>query len=189
MKTNEPSYFSHHFLIAMPHLQDPNFARTVVYLIEHTDVGAMGLVINRETELTLCDVLQQIHPKEAVSAHCHAIPIYAGGPLHTDRGFVLHPQGEHFQSTVDLGELAMTTSHDILSEIAAQRGPSRFLIALGYASWEMGQLEREICDNAWLVCPARPEVLFDVPLAERLTHAAALLGVDWQRLSSAVGHA
>lgn len=189
MKTNESGYFNHHFLIAMPHLQDPNFARTVVYLIEHTDEGAMGLVINRETTLTLFDVLHQLHPKETVDAHCHTVPIYAGGPLHPDRGFVLHPHGWQCQSTVDLGALAMTTSQDVLLDIAAQRGPSRFLIALGYASWEMGQLEREICENAWLVCPAHAEVLFDVPLTERLSHAAALLGVDWPRVSSVAGHA
>ncbi|MCQ4348286.1 YqgE/AlgH family protein [Pseudomonas stutzeri] len=185
----DSGYLKHHFLIAMPHMADPNFAQTLIYLVEHNPHGAMGLVINRTSELDLADVLEQLRPGAEPAEHCRQVPIYNGGPVHTDRGFVLHPNDWSFQATLPLGELALTTSQDVLLAIADGSGPERFLIALGYAGWEAGQLEAELIDNAWLTCPADPALLFEAPVDQRLQRAAARLGVDLGLLSSQAGHA
>lgn len=182
-------YLKHHFLIAMPHMADRNFAQTLVYLVEHNEHGAMGLVVNRLGKLSLADALEQLRPDGTIDARCRQLPLHAGGPVHTERGFVLHPPGWHYQATVELDELALTTSQDVLLAIADGYGPERFLIALGYAGWEAGQLEAELFDNAWLTCPADPAVLFDVAVEQRLACATARLGIDLGRLSSQVGHA
>jgi len=189
MNSTAPSYLKNHFLIAMPHMADPNFAHSVIYLIEHNQHGAMGLAINRPGDLSLADVLEQLRPDMAPDPRCQQLPIYAGGPVHTDRGFVLHPRGWSYQATLDLGELALSTSQDVLLAIADGSGPERFLIALGYAGWEAGQLEAELIDNAWLTCPAAPAVLFDVDADQRLQRAAAPLGIDLSLLTSQAGHA
>ncbi|MBF3261953.1 YqgE/AlgH family protein, partial [Pseudomonas aeruginosa] len=166
MKQSSPTYLKHHFLIAMPHMADPNFAQTVTYLVEHNEQGAMGLVINRPSGLNLAEVLEQLKPDALPPARCQHIDIYNGGPVQTDRGFVLHPSGLSYQSTLELGELAMSTSQDVLFAIAAGTGPEKSLISLGYAGWEAGQLEAELSDNAWLTCPADPAILFDLPPEE-----------------------
>lgn len=185
----DSGYLKHHFLIAMPHMADPNFAQTVIYLVEHNQHGAMGLVINRSSGLNLADVLEQLRPGAEPDERCQQVPIYAGGPVHTDRGFVLHPRGWSYQATLELGELALSTSQDVLLAIADGSGPQRHLIALGYAGWEAGQLEAELIDNAWLTCPADPAVLFDVAIDQRQQRAAAALGIDLSLLSSQAGHA
>lgn len=189
MKNSAPSYLKHHFLIAMPHMADPNFAQTVTYLVEHNEQGAMGLVINRPSGLNLSDVLEQLRPDADVPARCHGLPIFSGGPVQTDRGFVLHPAGEVFQATLELGELALSTSQDVLFAIAEGHGPSKHLITLGYAGWEAGQLEHELVDNAWLTCPADSEILFELPAEQRLEAAAARLGVNLSLLTAQAGHA
>ncbi|MEK1906663.1 MAG: YqgE/AlgH family protein [Pseudomonas sp.] len=183
------SYLKHHFLIAMPHMADPNFAQTVTYLIEHNEQGAMGLVINRPNDLSLADVLEQLRPDDTPPALCHSLPIFAGGPVQTDRGFVLHPAGHSFQATLELGELALSTSQDVLFAIAEGSGPDKHLITLGYAGWEAGQLEAELADNAWLTCPADNDILFDLPFDQRLSAAAARLGVNLSLLTAQAGHA
>ena len=188
MKT-APSYLKHHFLIAMPHMADPNFAQTVTYLVEHNEQGAMGLVINRPNGLNLADVLEQLRPDEPPPALCQSLPIFAGGPVQTDRGFVLHPSGHSFQATLELGELALSTSQDALFAIADGSGPSKHLITLGYAGWEAGQLETELADNAWLTCPADSAILFDTPFDQRLSAAAARLGINLSLLTAQAGHA
>lgn len=188
MKT-APSYLKHHFLIAMPHMADPNFAQTVTYLVEHNEQGAMGLVINRPNGLNLADVLEQLRPDEQPPALCQSLPIFAGGPVQTDRGFVLHPAGHSFQATLELGELALSTSQDALFAIADGHGPSRHLITLGYAGWEAGQLETELTENAWLTCPADSDILFDTPFDQRLSAAAARLGINLSLLTAQAGHA
>ncbi|MDC7825695.1 YqgE/AlgH family protein [Pseudomonas sp. BLCC-B13] len=188
MKT-APSYLKHHFLIAMPHMADPNFAQTVTYLVEHNEQGAMGLVINRPNGLNLADVLEQLRPDEPPPALCQSLPIFAGGPVQTDRGFVLHPSGHSFQATLELGELALSTSQDALFAIADGNGPSRHLITLGYAGWEAGQLETELAENAWLTCPADSAILFDTPFDQRLSAAAARLGINLSLLTAQAGHA
>ncbi|MCY1292869.1 hypothetical protein D9M68_592170 [compost metagenome] len=185
-----PSYLKHHFLIAMPHMADPNFAQTVTYLVEHNEQGAMGLVINRPNGLNLADVLEQLRPDDTPSALCQSLPIFAGGPVQTDRGFVLHNAGPQFQATVELGEqLALSTSQDVLFAIAAGTGPDKYLITLGYAGWEAGQLEAELVDNAWLTCPADGQILFELPHDQRLAAAAARLGINLSLLTSQAGHA
>jgi putative transcriptional regulator len=183
------SYLKHQFLIAMPHMADPNFSRTLIYLIEHNAQGAMGLVVNRVGELSLADVLEQLRPDSPGSAACQDIPIHVGGPVQTDRGFVLHPSGQDFQATLALGEVALSTSQDVLFAIADQQGPSDHFICLGYAGWSAGQLEAELSANAWLSAPFDPRILFACPLSQRLDAAAAQLGVDLNLLSSQAGHA
>ncbi|UUD62585.1 YqgE/AlgH family protein [Pseudomonas seleniipraecipitans] len=189
MKDASSSILKNHFLIAMPHMADPNFAQTVIYLIEHSDQGAMGLVINRPNGLTLADVLEQLRPDSEPAVLCQSLPIFSGGPVQTDRGFVLHPSGAQFQATLDLGELGMSTSQDVLFAIAEGNGPARHLIALGYAGWGAGQLETELADNAWLTCPADQTTLFETPYEQRLGAAAALLGIDLNLLTAQAGHA
>lgn len=188
MKT-AASYLKHHFLIAMPHMADPNFAQTVTYLVEHNDQGAMGLVINRPNGLNLADILEQLRPEQAPSERCQNLPVFAGGPVQTDRGFVLHPSGQSFQATLELGELALSTSQDVLFAIADGSGPDKHLITLGYAGWEAGQLEAEMADNAWLTCPADNATLFDTPAEQRLAAAAARLGINLSLLTAQAGHA
>ncbi|TBU96204.1 YqgE/AlgH family protein [Phytopseudomonas dryadis] len=189
MKNSAPTPLRHHFLIAMPHMADPHFAQTVVYLVEHNDQGAMGLIINRPNGLNLADVLEQLRPDSEPPALCRSLPIFTGGPVQTDRGFVLHPSGPQFQATLELGELGLSTSQDVLFAIAEGEGPERHLIALGYAGWEAGQLEAELADNAWLTSPADHTILFETPYDQRLNAAAALLGVNLGLLTSQAGHA
>ncbi len=189
MKAANPSYLKNHLLIAMPHMADPNFAHTVTYLVEHNEQGAMGLVINRPNGLNLSDVLEQLRPDTLPPAICQSLPIFSGGPVQTDRGFVLHPSGPQFQATVELGELALTTSQDVLFAIADGFGPEKHIIVLGYAGWEAGQLEHELIDNAWLTCAADANILFEVPYDKRLEAAAARLGINLSLLTSQAGHA
>ncbi|WPP00218.1 YqgE/AlgH family protein [Pseudomonas sp. HR96] len=189
MKNVEPTYLKHQFLIAMPHMADPNFAQTLTYIVEHSAHGAMGLVVNRPQELNLADILEQLRPDIDPPLACHGVPIYIGGPVQTDRGFVLHPSGPTFQATVELGGLALSTSQDVLFAIADGVGPQKSLITLGYAGWEAGQLEAELADNAWLTCPFDPDILFAMTSEQRLGAAAARLGVDLNLLTSQAGHA
>lgn len=189
MNNPTPGYLRHHFLIAMPHMADPNFAQTLVYLVEHNAQGAMGLVINQPNGLNLADVLEQLSPDDVPPPVCQALPIYSGGPVLTDRGFVLHPPDQAFQATVNLGALGLTTSQDVLFAIAAQTGPKQHFISLGYAGWQAGQLESELTDNAWLTCPADLDILFEMPAEQRLEAAAGRLGVDLNLLTNQVGHA
>jgi putative transcriptional regulator len=189
MKDASPSYLKHHFLIAMPHMRDPNFAQTLTYLVEHNAEGAMGLVINRPSGLSLADVIEQLDPDLQPLSACQNLPIFSGGPVQTERGFVLHPSGQQFQATLELGPLGLSTSQDVLFAIAQGHGPRQHLIALGYAGWEAGQLEAELGANAWLTCPADPHILFNLPAEQRLAAAAASLGVNLSLLSSQAGHA
>lgn len=178
-----------HFLIAMPSLQDPNFAKTVSYICQHNDEGAMGIVINRPLDLRLPEVLE--HMGIDIKDHLKAdLPVFLGGPVQPERGFVLHrPVGAWESSLRITAELAITTSRDVLTAIAAGTGPESALIALGYAGWGSGQLEQEMSQNAWLSGPARLDILFDTGIDERWTAAAASLGVDLRLLSSDTGHA
>ena len=184
-----PTYLKNQFLIAMPQMADPNFAQTVVYLVEHDEQGAMGLVINRPNGLNLADVMEQLRPDELPPILCQSLPIFSGGPVQTDRGFVLHPSGPQFQGTLELGDLGMSTSQDVLFAISAGEGPPRHLIALGYAGWGAGQLDNELAENVWLTCPVDHAILFETPYDQRWNAAAALLGVNLSLLSTQAGHA
>ena len=189
MKT-APSYLKHHFLIAMPHMADPNFAQTVTYLVEHNEQGAMGLVINRPNGLNLADVLEQLRPDEPPPALCQSLPIFAGGPVQTDRGFVLHrPLGEWHSTLKVTDEIGLTSSRDVLQAIGAGGEPRDVIVTLGYAGWAAGQLEQELLDNAWLTVPADLGIVFELPPEERLVAAMQKLGIDFTNLSDVAGHA
>ena len=189
MKTLTPSYLKHQFLIAMPHMADPNFAQTLTYIVEHNAHGAMGLVVNRPQELNLADILEQLRPDEVPAASTLQVPIYQGGPVQTDRGFVLHTSECTFQATVELEGVSLSTAQDVLFAIAEGVGPQKSLITLGYAGWEAGQLEAELADNAWLNCPFDPEIIFGLASDLRLEAAAASLGINLHLLTSQAGHA
>ena len=179
---------TNHFLIAMPQLEDPNFHHTVAYICEHNDEGAMGIVINRPTELHLGEIFEHMGI-DAAGARSD-LPIYTGGPVQQDRGFVIHrPPGRWESSLPITDEIAMTTSKDILTAIAQGDGPRDLLIALGYAGWGAGQLEQEMAENTWLSGPADPSILFELPSERRWEAAAGLLGVDLHLLSGEAGHA
>lgn len=187
-KTNFPD-LSNQFLIAMPSMQDPNFTGTVVYICEHSSTGALGLVINRPTDLTLGTLFERLeipldHPPHGID------PVFFGGPVHPERGFVLHNNGAPYSATNKVNEeLALTTSRDVLQALAQGDGPDRVFVTLGYAGWDAGQLESELAGSSWIHVPAEPNVIFDVPPQERFGAALNLLGIDPSMLSNDVGHA
>jgi putative transcriptional regulator len=181
---------ANHFLIAMPSMADSRFSDTVVYVLEHTPERAMGVVINRPTDLTLEKLFERVDMKLEIAV-LGAQPVCYGGPMATDRGFVLHDQSDvEYGSTLTADNgLSLTTSKDVLEAMADGRGPKHVMVALGYAGWEAGQLESEIALNAWLTVPADPSVVFDVPHARRRASAIHLLGFDPAMLSGEAGHA
>ena len=171
-------------------MADPSFAETLTLICEHSQDGALGVVINRPTDLTLGEIFLQvgIEPPDAWPQGRSAV--YAGGPVASERGFVLHSNDRSWESSLNVGEgLNLTTSKDILVAMANNEGPSHSLIALGYAGWGAGQLEQEMAENTWLTCAARPSIIFTTPCEQRLTAAASSLGVNLHLLSGQVGHA
>ncbi len=177
-------------LLAMPGKVGGNLADTVIYICEHTPQGALGLVINRPTELTLGDLLKRIDLDLSleIDLSCDA-PVFFGGPVQTDRGFVLHAPVGGYNSSIRLGEVALTTSRDVLQDVAQGKGPDRLLVTLGYAGWGAGQLEYEMSQNAWLNVAATHDILFDVPSEGRYQAALGQLGIDASMLAGDVGHA
>jgi putative transcriptional regulator len=178
-----------HFIIAMPGLMDENFNQAVTFICEHDNNGTFGIIINRESEISLDDVMQQMkipfHPDKA-----NAGQVFTGGPVQANRGFVLHrPIGNWDSSLIVNDSIALTTSRDILEAIAENRGPDENIITLGYAGWGPGQLEQEMADNTWLSCPAEEQIIFNTPIEERWQAAANLIGVDLQLMSNDAGHA
>ncbi len=181
--------FTDHFLIAMPSLDDPNFQRSVTYICEHNADGALGIVINRPTDVSLGELLEHTDIETSITGVADRT-VFMGGPVQQDRGFVLHTPGGEWDSTLAVSpQAAVTTSRDILAAIARADGPERYMVALGYAGWGAGQLEQEMAENAWLCGPASADILFDLPVEQRWQAAAALLGVDLALLSSDTGHA
>lgn len=190
-----PSYFANQFLLAMPGIQDDNFAGSVVYLLEHTDKGAMGLVINRPTDIVLPTLFEKIELKLEITPLLDQ-PVYFGGPVQVERGFVLHPSDpfEKYSSSLIITDgLSMTTSKDILEAVAKGAGPQKFIMTLGYAGWGAGQLEEEISLNGWinvtLSSSEMSTIIFDTPYAQRYQKAMQILGFDPSSLSGEVGHA
>lgn len=180
---------NNHLLIAMPGMADPNFSTTVTLICEHNADGALGIVINRPTNLKLAGLFEQLEV-EAAASEVSQNPVLDGGPVARERGFVLHNPGGHYESSVAVSEdVQLTLSRDILDAIAAGHGPQKALVALGYAGWEPGQLEAEMLANTWLSVPATPEIIFDVPFSQRWLSAAEILGVDINRMSPDAGHA
>jgi putative transcriptional regulator len=180
---------TNHFLIAMPRLADPNFFHTVTYICEHNNEGALGIVINRPLDITLGEILEHMEiqtDREEVAQR----PVYMGGPVQQERGFVLHKPASGWDSTLLVtDDIGITASRDILAAIAQGEGPEQSLIALGYAGWGAGQLEQEMAANAWLSGPADEHILFESPDEKRWELAAALLGIDLNLLSGDAGHA
>ena len=184
-----PGYLSNHFLIAMPALADPNFARGLTLLCQHDAGGAMGLLVNRLSDFTIGELFAQMGIESSDLA-LGETPVLLGGPVHPDRGFVLHDDPREWSSTLRFGDgLAVTTSRDILVAMARGDGPKNVLVALGYSGWDAGQLEAELGENAWLTAPADQAIVFRTPLAARWQAAASSLGVDLRFLADRTGHA
>lgn len=185
----ETQYLTNQFLIAMPGLEDPNFYHSVTYICEHNEEGAMGITINRPLDVNLGDILDHME----ISCTADVVrdrPVFMGGPVNIERGFVLHTPADGWESTLKItDDIGLTTSKDILQALADGAGPSRALIALGYAGWGEGQLETELAENAWLSAEATPDILFDLPIEERWNAAAKILGIDMNLLSGEMGHA
>ena len=181
------------FLIAMPGMGDDTFKGSVVYLCEHTERGALGLVINKPIDITLKNLFEQVElplDRDELAAQ----PVFFGGPVQTERGFVLHERqvgaDSPYTSTMSVpGGLDMTTSKDVLEALSAGAGPSRVLVTLGCSGWSAGQLEDELGRNGWLTVGADPVVIFDTPISQRYDRALQLLGVDPRMLSQEAGHA
>ena len=183
-----------HFLISMPHMHDESFAHTLTYICDHNEYGAMGIIINRPMELTFQELLS--HLEIDTGKEAAAKPIYAGGPVQTDKGFVLHlnqplPEGSQaWSSSYAVNDsISITSSMDILETLAAGDQQIPNLIALGYAGWGAGQLEEEISQNAWLSCPANLDIIFNTPAEDRLAAAAASLGINLDLMTGQSGHA
>ncbi len=187
---------THHFLIAMPSLEDEAFARSVVYVCEHSDRGALGLVINKPSDLSMEGLFEKVdlplHRQDLMNAR-----VLQGGPVHTERGFVLHDamvadmaaQESVYASTMTIpGGLEMTTSKDVLEALSIGAGPKRVLISLGYSAWGEGQLESELAENSWLTVSADTAIIFDTPVEQRYERAMKLLGLEPWMLSNDVGH-
>jgi putative transcriptional regulator len=195
-----PINLTHHFLIAMPGLMDESFSRSVVYMCEHSDRGALGLIINKPSNLKMLDLFEKVELNLG-RTDLIEIPVFQGGPVHTERGFVLHeplsdvPHGSDnnetaYASTLSIpGGLEMTTSKDVLEALSTGAGPKRVLITLGYSAWAQGQLESELAENSWLTVQADPQVIFDTPIEQRYDRALALLGLQAWMLSPQAGHA
>jgi putative transcriptional regulator len=188
-------YLANQFLIAMPGMDDPNFAGSVIYLFEHTERGAMGLMVNRPTEVDLASLFDKIELKLEIAPLLDQ-PVYFGGPVQIERGFVLHEPTmalSYRSSLVVPGGLTMTTSKDVLEDVAAGSGPSKFLMTLGYAGWSAGQLEEEITLNGWINVPLSQkqmtEIIFNTPSSQRYDRTMGLLGFDPSHLSGEAGHA
>ena len=189
---------THHFLIAMPGLQDEAFAGSVVYLCEHSERGALGLVINKPSDINLRALFEKVE-LPTNQADIGDAPVFQGGPVKTERGFVLHepvfanpPENTEpvYASTMTIpGGLELTTSKDVLEALATGSGPRKVLVSLGYSAWGEGQLESELAENSWLTVDADPAVIFDTPVEQRYSKALMLLGLEAWKLSPDAGHA
>ena len=198
MPDSAPINLTHHFLIAMPGLDDASFSRSVVYLCEHNERGALGLIINKPTDITIGTLFERVELPLGRS-ELGERPVLQGGPVQTDRGFVLHDpmsqpvegkdEAAYASTLVIPGGLEMTTSRDVLEALSTGAGPRRVLLTLGYSAWGEGQLESEIAENAWLTVDADPGVIFDAPIGERYDRALSLLGLQSWMLTREAGHA
>ncbi|MBT0727883.1 YqgE/AlgH family protein [Rosenbergiella australiborealis] len=182
----------HHFLIAMPTLEDPLFKRSVVYICEHNDEGAMGIIINKPLEnINVEGVLVKLDIELSGDDSPRHLgqPVFTGGPMAEDRGFILHSMPQKYASSIEVSpETVVTTSKDVLEALTAHDHPEHVLVALGYCAWEQQQLENEILENAWLTVPASSDILFHLPASERWAAAAAKLGINIHMIASEAGH-
>jgi putative transcriptional regulator len=189
----EPISLANHFLIAMPAMTDPNFARTLTYLCEHNAGGALGIIVNRPLDLSLGALFERVNiplTPGVTEQKYRDLPVFFGGPVQPERGFVLHRPAGSWQSTLNVtSEIGLTSSRDILEAMSTAGEPSEIVMSLGYSGWAAGQLEWELSQNAWLTVPADPAIIFNLPAEERLPAAMQLLGVDFANLSDVAGHA
>ncbi len=177
-----------HFLVAMPTLADPGFHKSVTYLCEHHENGAMGIMINQPVDLTLKELLT--HLELDIDESLPEGALFNGGPVQRERGFILHSGDREWETTINIGDnINLTGSKDILVDIANNNGPENTIIALGYAGWDSGQLEAEIAANHWLTVPADQEIIFETNHEEQWIKSAKKLGVDLNLISSQMGHA
>lgn len=187
-----PGSLANQFLIAMPHLEDPWFNQTVTYLWRHSDEGALGIVINKPSNMRLADLLEELKislEQRKGDIDFHSQRVMTGGPVERNKGFILHNSGREWEYTLPITpELSLSMSKDILEDIALGVGPERYLVALGCAGWEAGQLEQEISDNVWLTVPAVPELIFSSDHSKKAEAAASILGINLGQLSSTAGH-
>lgn len=185
----DAAHLTNQLLIAMPGMADPQFSSTVTLICEHNDDGALGIVINRPMRLRLGGLFEQLEVTAADPAAAKS-PVLLGGPVGPDRGFVLHNSGYSFEHSIAISnEIQLTFSRDVIDALAAGSGPAKSLVALGYAGWQAGQLEDEMRSNSWINVPASPDIVFDMPFAERWSAAAETLGIDISRIAPDVGHA
>ena len=178
-----------HFLIAMPAMSDPYFSRTLVYIAEHNEQGALGVIVNRPIDMNLATLFEKIEvPLEADGFA--DLPVFFGGPIQTDRGFVLHRPVGDWQSTLAVNRnVGLTSSRDVLQAVAREGEPRDVMVTLGYSGWSAGQLEAELAQNAWLTVAAEARIIFDLPYEERLASAMEALGIDFTHLADGAGHA
>ena len=177
------------FLIAMPTLEDPYFSNALVYICEHNENGALGIIVNRPIDMNLGELFKKIDIELAQDT-LSKLPVYFGGPVQLDRGFVLHRPIGQWQSTLVVNtETGLTSSRDILSAVGKEGVPSEIIVTLGYAGWDAGQLEEELAQNSWLTVAAKPSILFELPPEERLPAAMQKLGISFTQLSDVAGHA
>jgi putative transcriptional regulator len=178
----------HQFLLAMPGLGGDYFANTLTYICEHNKDGAMGIIINRPSDMSLMELLAQVGlPANHKLLNTN---VFEGGPVAVERGMVLHSSNRTFESSADLGAgLCLSTAMEVLAAIANDEGPDQYLVALGYAGWGEGQLEDEIANNVWLTAPADQAVLFESAWQDKLTDAADLLGINLNLIAAKPGHA
>jgi len=188
ISTNQFPSLKNHLLIAMPSLKDEHFSRSVTLLCEHNEDGAMGIVINHPLDFSTGELLE--HMEIPCLENQNINPVFAGGPVQMDRGFVVHRAEKLWKSSIQLeNQISITTSSDILHAIGRHEIDDEAFVALGYAGWEAGQLEQEILENSWLTVPVDPEIIFSTDIDKRWEKAAALLGVDINNLSDFAGHA
>jgi putative transcriptional regulator len=187
---NKPtSYLDQQMLIAMPSMVDSNFVGSVTLLCQHNETGAIGITINRLSNFTLGEIFSQLNI-DCGNDTLRKLPVLEGGPVAPDRGFVLHNPMEGYESSMEVGqEIMVTTSRDVLSDIAAGSGPEKYVVALGYAGWGGGQLENEMLANAWLSVSADTDIIFEMPLFNRFDEALGRLGIKIDQLHSEAGHA
>jgi len=186
---NDSTYLNNQFLIATPNLLNSGFTHSVVYCCQHNAEGALGLVINRPIKMTLRRIFEQMEIT-AINEATNNIPIFLGGPVQPERGFIIHPTGKKWEATLEISKsLSLTTSQDILEAVAkGEENPEKLLIALGYSGWEEGQLEQEIVENSWINAPATESIIFDVPINQRWEKSAQQIGIDINLLTAPVGH-
>jgi len=184
------SYLENQFLIAMPQMEDSYFSNTVTYLWKHNDDGALGIVINKPLQACVADIFDELEIECSIEEGPFRVEaVLAGGPVERDKGFIIHDAEKNWESSISVtDEISVCTSKSILEDIASGNGPENYLIALGCAGWEAGQLEREISENAWLTVPADPALIFSRDYKNKTQRAASILGIDLQQLAPDAGH-